>query len=738
MRGSGSAAERQGEAGAGVTRADRIAVAILTAAIALLFLDVVVGTGTFYVRDLVHGAHPSKTMLRETVLAGEFPYWNRWIGGGQPLAANPAYQLFYPPAWLIFLPDFTYGFNLFLLFHVFAGALGMYALLRSMDTGPPASAVGAFSFALAPVVAVHDLVPLLALAWLPWTCLFARRFLREGDRRDFALAALFLGIQVLLGEVAVLLQTGAILGVAAILRPRWKRNVGVVAALCVLAVLLAMVQVLPAADLARDSVRSRGFAFEKVVSWSMPAARLAELVNPNVLGHQMLNGRAVYWGSVLYGERGLPFVRTIYPGILLTILAVAGFFAGVRGRRLTAVIFGLAVLLALGSHTPLWRWLYDLGLARSIRYPEKFILMGVFALIVFGTRTLDRVLGGDERALRAARRTATALAIVLFVIAVVAVTALHAPLFIRLWHPDARVFAEMLPASRSGWLLSFFRVALVFVVLRNVKRVRRPLWLALLGALVLFDLGNVVPEVAPRMPRAYFDETPPLAAEFKARHRDCRLLHVAAWQAAGPYATQRADLYWLHRNALYPRMPASWAIATVVEPDLENASLLPTADFVDAVWALSQKDPQWLESVAAAANVCAVALFQDPKTAFAEKDPTRVQPVRLLHLPPAPRYSLMPARAGTVRRVSETPNTARIEVETTGRALLAMSVTPHKYWRVTVDGRPAASVPSNLGFQGVALEAGRHVVEMRYRNPLFAIGGAISLLTLFALLWRMR
>ena len=36
------------------------------------------------------------------------------------------------------------------------------------------------------------------------------------------------------------------------------------------------------------------------------------------------------------------------------------------------------------------------------------------------------------------------------------------------------------------------------------------------------------------------------------------------------------------------------------------------------------------------------------------------------------------------------------------------------------------------------LQAGRHVVDMRYRNPLFAIGGAISLLTLAGLLWRMR
>ena len=671
-------------------------------------------------------------MLRETILSGEFPYWNRWIGAGQPMTANPAHQLFYPPTWLILLPDLTYGFNLYLLLHIYAAAFGMYALLRSMGAGPPASAAAGLSFALGAILAVHDLVPVLAtLTWLPWTFLYTRRYLRDGARRDFARAALFLGIQVLLGELAVVLQTGTILGFYALLRPRRARAVGAVALLCLVAALLAMVQVLPAADLARDSVRARGFAFERVVSWSMPAARLAELFNPNFLGHQMLNGRAVYWGAGLYGERGLPFVRSVYPGVLMAVLALAGAIAGVRGRRLTGILVALSVLLALGAHTPLWRWLYDLGLARSIRYPEKFILMALFALVVFGARVLDGVLAGDERTIRVARRTAAAVAIVLGAIALFALTALYAPLFIRLWNPSSRMFAEMLPASRSGWLLAAGRAALLFILLRNLERVRRPLWLALLGLLALLDLGLLVPELAPRMPREYFAEPPRIAKEL--RGRDCRLFHIAAWQPPGAFASQQPHLYWLHRNAMYPLMPASHGIATAVEPDLDRTSLLPTAAFVEAVWKMSRTDPRWLEKVAPVANVCAVAVFEDPKVAYAQRD---VQPVRLMHLPPSPRYFF--PQGGTVRNVRETPNTARVEVETPANAFLFMSVTPHKYWRVTIDGRAVQPVVANIGFQGVHVPAGRHVVQMRYRNPLFAIGGAISLVTLSLLLWRTR
>ena len=740
MREVGRAVEREGTDGTAVgPRADRIAVAILAVAISIFFLDVILGTGTFYYRDLVYGGYPTRAMLRETIVAGEFPHWNRWIGAGQPMAANPAYQVFYPPVALILLPNLTYGFNLYLLLHIYIAALGTYALLRSMDAGPAASAVAAFSFALSAVVAVHDLIPVLTtLVWLPWTCLFARRFLRDGRQRDFALAALFFGIQVLLGEATVVLQTGMILGFYALMRPRKLRSVGIVGLLCVAAVLLAMVQVLPAADLARDSVRARGFPFDRVVSWSMPFARLGELVNPNFLGHQMLNGRAVYWGSELYGVRGLPFVRSIYPGILMSILAIAGVIAGVRGRRLVMVLFGLAVVLAIGVHTPLWRWLYDIGLARSVRYPEKFILMGLFAVIVFGARVLDRILDGDERTSRVARRTCATVAVILGTIALFSLTALYAPLFIRMWNPSSRMFAEMLPASRSAWLLAAGRALLLFILLRNLGRVRRTLGLALLGTLVLLDLGQMVPELAPRMPREYFDETPRIGAEFKRDYRDCRLLHVAAWEPGGAYRTQQPDQYWIARNALFPMMPASWGIATVLEPELDNTYLLPTADFIEAVSKLARSDPAWLEKTAAVANACAAAIFEDPARAYAAQDRTRVQPVHLVRLPPSPRYFLTPGHAGSVRHGAETPNTARISAESTKPAFLFMSVTPHKYWRITIDGKEVQPTIANIGFQRVPVPAGKHVVEMRYRNPLFAIGGVVSLLTLLALLWRMR
>lgn len=766
MRESGSTAERTG-----ARRTDLIALAILTALITLLFIDVLLGINAMYIRDIAHAAHPMRLMLRETVLGGDFPYWNRWISAGQPMAANPAHAVFYPLTWLILLPKFELGFNLLLLLHIYIAGWGMYALLRSMRTGAPAALFGALSFALGGAcLSILDLLPLLmSFAWLPLTCLFGRRFVLSGSRRDFALAALFFGIQALVGEVAILLQTGIILGIYSLrYGVRGVARVGVIA---IFAVLIGAVQMVPAFDHAGDSVRAQGFTFEQVTSWSLPLPRLGELLHPNLLGHHVLNGRRVYWGGVLYPDRGIPFIRTIYPGMIAITLAIAGLIAGGRGRAVFAGITLTSLLLALGAHTPLWRLLYEIGLARAIRYPEKFILMGMFAVTVFSAVVLDRMLAGDERLTRIARATVVTIALILGAIAAVAATPAYAPVFEDLWNPPGHVLSEMLAASRSGWILAALRAALLFLILRNLTRMRRAVGLALLGVLLVLDLGTLLPELAPRVSPAYFREPPLVARQLPGDREEWRLFHVAAWQirTSAAYFAPKPDLYWVHRNAMYPMMPAAWGIRTVIEPDFDKTTLLPTAHFADAVWALSGKREDWLGVVASMSNAWFAAVYVHPNEAVAKArgDTRKMEPVRLIELEPAPRYffvdqlvsirgkddfverlvladtsphaafiagpSFAPAPA-FVRRVDERANTARIEVETHGRAFLVMSVTPHKYWRITIDGADAPAVVTNIGYQGVVIPtAGRHVVEMRYRNPLITIGAAVSLIALVVL-----
>ena len=54
-------------------------------------------------------------------------------------------------------------------------------------------------------------------------------------------------------------------------------------------------------------------------------------------------------------------------------------------------------------------------------------------------------------------------------------------------------------------------------------------------------------------------------------------------------------------------------------------------------------------------------------------------------------------------------------------------------WRAWVDGAPAPVLVANVAFRAVAVAAGRHVVEMRYRPRAALVGLALSGLSLLAL-----
>src|SRR6185295_673225 len=143
--------------------------------------------------------YPAFASLRHVVRAGQFPFWNPFFSAGQPLAANPAYAALYPLPWLAIGFDGFKPFALIVIVHYLIAATGFFCLLRSLRLSPAASAFGAISFALGGLMmSLNNLVTVLyAVSWMPWLALFSRRFFRERKLRDFALAALILGLILL-------------------------------------------------------------------------------------------------------------------------------------------------------------------------------------------------------------------------------------------------------------------------------------------------------------------------------------------------------------------------------------------------------------------------------------------------------------------------------------------------------------------------------------------------------------
>jgi hypothetical protein len=774
-------------------RADYLALATLAIIGTLLFIDVLVGVNGFYMRDLTRYYYPTKQVLREIVLNGEFPYWNRYFSAGQPIAANPEHEVFYPLTWLILLPSYNLGFRLHILIHVFIGLFGMYALLRSMETRPFPAWFGSMAWGLGGLYLSYiNLLPILfCVAWLPLTCLFVRRFLLRRSVRDFALAALFLGLQFLVGEPTTVMQTGLLIGMYALYRgwyavPRVSKSITRViwiAFLSATAFAVGAAQMLPALDHVHDSARSRPFDFDLVSAWSMPWAKFGEIVYPNILGHISIDRVMWYWGGGLYPGMGSPFLFSIYVGLLVVALAVGGAFVRPRGGRLVLILCLLSALLALGGHTPLLLWLYKAGIATSIRYPEKFALLGIFTLIVFASRMLDRLMSGDEDVREGTLGFLVAATAIALAIAIAGFTPLYGRLFMKVWSlaKSAQATREI-HLSHVDWMIAALRGALAIALVWFAGKRNERVWIAAAAIYVAADLAYTLEELNPRMPRRFFDP-PPAAARFPPNRADFRVFHEVDWYGnedpARQYFSTGDAVYWVVRNGLFPMTPVGARVRTVLERDYDKTALLPTIDLTDAVWDLKRSGrADWYEPYMAMSNAWYRAVYRpfNEEKKRTRGDFKKSDPITFLETFHYPRYyfadQLIPIRGrkdfvekltngrytpqvafvsqpafppagGVVRGVRETANSATVDVESFGQGFLVMSVTRHKYWEVRVDGQRVPTVPTNIAYQGVVLTPGRHRLTMVYRNTLVQIGLGITglcaaILLALAVFWRPR
>jgi hypothetical protein len=726
---------------------DRRAILLLIGIVAVAYSDILVLRRGFYLGDIITYHYPMKKIVREVVGAGEFPYWNRFNSGGQPLAANPAYEVFYPPQWLTFLPNFHYGFQLHILLHFAIAAIGMFALLRSLGLGVWASLFGAVTFVFCgPYLSLGNKLPLLfSLSWMPWTLFFARRFVDGGRALDFAGGSFVLALQLIIAEPTILMQT-ALLIAAYLVWGRLRRAlVARALVLALTAALLAAIQLVPTFDFARDSVRSEAFSFQVVSNWSMPPARVAELVFPSLFRH-ITNEQGAPAISAMYPDRHDAFLGEIYPGLIVTIFALSGLLAGVRGSAAVIGMMVVSILLAAGDHTPLLRLLYDAHLVRAIRYPEKFIVLGVFVWIVWAAMILNRIIAGDRKL----RSTALLVASLCAAIAV--------------------LLALVMPENRDLGTRSFFAlnagraIAALILVTAVRKRVPAP-WPAIVVALLLADLCWTARALVPRMPGTYFD-APPLLAQLgspavsRVYPQDYWDLYERDAVAESWFNVPLTPLHWwMFRNALWPNTPARWGWELALEEDVDETTLKHTRDLRDALLAerrtriagaeepfLRMSNVGWRMKFRASVpehtidtNPVELEKANYPRYYFARSFQRAVTAIDIRSRLRAVRDfdfadvgPFIPA-AGEVTDVVEHANETRLTTWTTGQSLLMVSVTRHKYWQATIDGRSAPLIPANIAYQALVVPQGIHQIELHYRNPLIAIGAAVTLLTLLGI-----
>jgi hypothetical protein len=365
------------------------------------FLSGVSSTNVFYIRDLSLYFWGRHLWLRRTLVSGEWPLWDPYVGAGQAAVADALHQMFLLPVLAIrLIGSEVLGFNLWVMLPFPFAVLGAWLFFRPRFSAA-ASALGAIAFTLSgPVVSTGNFPNMSwSVAAIPWVLWAADRLAHTRTLRDTALLGLTVACQALAGEpVTLSVSTALAVGLCLVARNGrdatpdsvsrfsvWSavvvRRMAWVTSGLILGGLLSAIQLLPMVRAAAAAERSTTIV-DGV--WSLHPVALLETVAPHLFGDYftMQSLGASPWMPLVNTGRE-PFFYSLYFGMPLFALAIFGLVA--LGRNAWGIFWaaagGVSIVLAFGIYTPIYPFLRDhVPLIASFRFPVKYLV--VFSMAV--------------------------------------------------------------------------------------------------------------------------------------------------------------------------------------------------------------------------------------------------------------------------------------------------------------------------------------------------------------------
>ena len=511
---------------------------------------------------------------------------------------------------------------------------------------------------------------------------------------------------------------------------------------------LSAVQILPAFELIKESVRASLATYEMVTMGSYPLQGVITLLLPQFFG-SYADG-TVWIGNVPWS---IP-QQTLYTGILP--LALLGFVSLRSNGPRRFVIFGgltavLSLVLAFGHHTPLYKLVYLLPGFDRFRAPSKILVLWGFSVALLAGLGMDGLLRYVKE--KHTRRLVLLLSLVISLIVMDLTFRADRSLILRFFSPF--VLPSAIPGKTAEamgivasefhrlTLLTSFILLLALLMRRNLLPVS--VGAASLCALLLVDLGyvhgkavrhdNAIYQTMDRIKQSLDaslgqDKTPYRVGSFKNR-LGANLEMVLGYQTVGGFTALFPSGYYEYMNAYTEnRLPEGWVnlfygtARNAVLMDLLNVkyeishtthsyalreSFLPRAFMVADYQILEREE---------ILNFMTEPSFDPRKTLVFEKDGLMESP---------PRY---PSRQSDASGVFELtlyrPDAMVIETRTSEPGYLVVSENFYPGWKASVDGHRQRILRGNYLFRVIELPEGKHKVELFFDSSPIRLGMAVS------------
>jgi hypothetical protein len=519
--------------------------------------------------------------------------------------------------------------------------------------------------------------------------------------------------------------------------------------------LLSAIQLLPGVEAAKDSVRGAGVAYHFAAMFSFPPENLLTLIAPHFFSNM-----AQYWG------RGFLWEMSLYTSVTGLVFAV---YAAIYIRRTDnyrrIIMIFLLFLLALGSHTPLFKILYMFVPGfDSFRGNSKFIYPLILFLILLAMSGVDRLIKKNHDA----RNFRIAIAIGAIMTWILACMVLYSSVggsTQGLW----AAFLKFIQATRESYIAApkFQNPEMIHQSGLNAARslllaggtlllisaffyYRRLSKIAIYG-LVALSLVEIL--IFAAMSRSVFPISKAYIAGINQlldkEPGDYRILNLLGSEPNIPSLSNESlsgrwlDI-WGNDPGVSRRYAEMMAFSQGIPPDRANQGLLfetyhKFLSMFRTRYVLTdyrngrltyRKIEKHLPRFLIIHNFIVI---KDRDAALAFMSAEKFNARQTVVLEDSPNMSIYPA-SGTahIRILNESTDYFTLELNTSANGVLLITDTFSNGWRAIGENHSAGKqyevMPANYAMLGVIIPQGHHIIRLEYAPPVFVWGRTITLL----------
>jgi len=678
--------------------------------------------------------------------AGRIALWDPHVFSGIPFMGGFTPALFYPPNWIYLILPPAMAMNWEIAIHVFLLGFFTALWLRRYGLHPLAillaSAGVMFGRTFFNDIFAGHVQPLDADAWLPLILLTVDSLLDEPGVKWVLVGIFALTMQVLAGFPPVVFNTIVACAIYGGIRlaaaPRRFKTVLAIVVVGAGTLLITAVQLWTGLQTAAEGMRAKAVSFAFASSLSLPPQSLLDLLIPDLLGNRS--------SLAFFGVTGLT-------------MAVLGMSIKSPHRGAWIASASLLVLIALGSHTPLLRLLYDVvpGFDR-LRHPFFYEFDALIFIALLSAFGMDSVIRSGQGAKAAA--------------AVLLITALAAGGFGGVlrsgssatldgawqWLRSLPTFwpapADASPRAAGSQCLISAGICLVLAGLFLI-RASRP---GAAQVLAVFGIAEVFLFARSTLPTFSLAATvPAMEREFLAAHPgDYRILNLsrASWRtwsfptSNSAIAIDANDI-WGYDEPLrrYQQFMVysqeGWiddSYADVFDVLVYFQRISPLFRLIRLRFVFQPQGNQLavIETPGALPHLLLVSgwqQIQDPNDILAALSAPSFDPQKTVILESAPEPGPAPdAPPGTVKLLSTDANSLTIAADVASSMLLLVTDSYSRYWRaVPLPGSSQSHyqvLPADYILMAVPLGPGHHLLRLEYAPSGWVIGRWVSLASL--------